>query len=88
MSAFVPCLVRPPEVVPRLDDAWLDEYLRIVAARAGPGRTRWLACLRAEGFLRRAENRDQVRSNRSRFMTLFHAATKSRTNFSFASSHP
>jgi hypothetical protein len=29
----------------------------------------------------------QTRSNRSRFMTLFHAATKSRTNFSFASSH-
>ena len=30
---------------------------------------------------------DQTRSKRSRFMTLFHAATKSRTNFSFASSH-
>jgi len=29
---------------------------------------------------------DQARSNRSRFMTLTHAATKSRTNFSFASS--
>jgi hypothetical protein len=29
---------------------------------------------------------DQARSNRSRFITLFHAATKSRTNFSFASS--
>ncbi len=28
---------------------------------------------------------DQARSNRSRFMTLPHAATKSRTNFSFAS---
>ena len=27
---------------------------------------------------------DQARSNRSRFITLFHAATKSRTNFSFA----
>jgi hypothetical protein len=29
---------------------------------------------------------DQTRSNRSRFITLFHAATKSFTNFSFASS--
>ena len=29
---------------------------------------------------------DQVRSNRSRFITLSHAATKSVTNFSFASS--
>ena len=29
---------------------------------------------------------DQARSKRSRFMTLSHAATKSRTNFSFASS--
>ena len=29
---------------------------------------------------------DQARSNRSRFITLTHAATKSRTNFSFASS--
>jgi integrase/recombinase XerD len=36
MSAFVPCVVRPPGVVPRLDDAWLDEYLRFVAARARP----------------------------------------------------
>jgi hypothetical protein len=32
-------------------------------------------------------HRDQARSNRSRFMTLSHAATKSRTNFSFESSH-
>ena len=30
---------------------------------------------------------DQARSKRSRFITLSHAATKSRTNFSFASSH-
>ncbi|XVQ14239.1 endonuclease/exonuclease/phosphatase family protein [Spirillospora sp. CA-255316] len=30
--------------------------------------------------------RDQARSYRSRFITLSHAATKSRTNFSFASS--
>ena len=30
---------------------------------------------------------DQARSNRSRFMTLSHAATKSRTNLSFESSH-
>ena len=30
---------------------------------------------------------DQSRSNRSRFMTLSQAATKSRTNFSLASSH-
>jgi hypothetical protein len=29
---------------------------------------------------------DQARSNRSRFITLSHAATKSRANFSFASS--
>jgi hypothetical protein len=35
----------------------------------------------------RPGHRDQARSNRSRFMTLSHAATKSRTNFSFASSH-
>ena len=35
----------------------------------------------------RPGHRDQVRSNRSRFMTLSHAATKSPTNFSFASSH-
>jgi len=34
----------------------------------------------------RPGHRDQARSNRSRFMTLSHAATKSRTNFSFASS--
>jgi hypothetical protein len=32
-------------------------------------------------------NVDQARSKRSRFMTLSHAATKSRTNFSFESSH-
>jgi hypothetical protein len=31
---------------------------------------------------------DQARSNRSRFMTLFHAATKSCRNFCWASSHP
>ena len=30
---------------------------------------------------------DRIRSNRSRFITLSHAATKSRTNFSRASSH-
>src|SRR5438477_11483688 len=30
---------------------------------------------------------DQARSKRSRFITLAHAATKSRTNFSFESSH-
>src|SRR5688572_22640768 len=35
----------------------------------------------------RLGHRDQARSNRSRFMTLSHAVTKSRTNFSFASSH-
>ena len=35
----------------------------------------------------RPGHRDQARSNRSRFMTLSHAATKSRTNFSFASPH-
>gem|GEM_PF-4010351 len=29
----------------------------------------------------------QARSKRSRFMTLFHAAMKSRTNFSFESAH-
>jgi len=32
--------------------------------------------------------RDQARSNRSAFMTLFQAAAKSRTNFSCASSWP
>ena len=31
---------------------------------------------------------DQARSNRSRFMTLFHTATKSCRNFSWESSHP
>jgi AcrR family transcriptional regulator len=31
---------------------------------------------------------DQARSKRSRFITLFHAATKSCTNFSWESSHP
>ena len=31
-------------------------------------------------------DRYQARSNRSAFITLFHAATKSVTNFSFASS--
>jgi hypothetical protein len=30
---------------------------------------------------------DQAMSKRSRFITLFHAATKSRTNFSFESRH-
>ena len=34
----------------------------------------------------RPGHRDQARSNRSRFMTLFHAATKSAANFSGASS--
>ena len=32
-------------------------------------------------------SRDQARSNRSRFITLAHAAAKSCTNLSFASSH-
>jgi len=36
----------------------------------------------------RRDQADPARSNRSRFMTLFHAATKSRTNFSCASSLP
>jgi hypothetical protein len=35
----------------------------------------------------RPGNLDQARSKRSRFMTLSHAATKSRANFSFESSH-
>jgi hypothetical protein len=35
----------------------------------------------------RSERRDQTRSNRSRFMTLSHAATKSRANFSCESEH-
>ena len=39
---------------------------------------------RSAGWPTRAS--DQARSNRSRFMTLFHAAAKSRTNFSLASS--
>src|SRR3954447_23419033 len=34
----------------------------------------------------RPRHRDHARSNRSRFMTLSHAATKSRMNFSFPSS--
>ena len=37
--------------------------------------------------LTKSEEADQARSKRSRFMTLSHAATKSRTNFSFESSH-
>jgi hypothetical protein len=37
--------------------------------------------------LGRTERRDQARSNRSRFMTLSHAATKSSTNLRFESLH-
>ncbi len=37
-------------------------------------------------MIRRGSGEDQARSNRSRFITLSHAATKSFTNFSFASS--
>ena len=51
------------------------------ASRAGPRRAPEWFRLTSESY------RDQARSNRSRFMTLCHAATKSRTNFSFASSH-
>ena len=37
----------------------------------------------------RGSNGDvQARSNRSRFMTFFHTATKSRRNFSWESPHP
>ena len=39
-------------------------------------------CGRANSFRPTAQLRGQRRSNRSRFMTLSHAATKSRTNFS------
>ena len=41
----------------------------------------------ARGGDRTQFTRDQARSNRSRFITLVHAATKSRTNFSCESSH-
>jgi hypothetical protein len=37
--------------------------------------------------LARVHRRGQTRSNRSRFMTLSHAATKSRANFSSESAH-
>ena len=36
----------------------------------------------------RAQSSNQATSKRSRFITLFHAATKSRTNVSCPSSHP
>ena len=51
------------------------------ARPASPGRPRGPAWTSPSG-----EVEDQARSNRSRFITLFHAATKSCTNFSFASS--
>jgi hypothetical protein len=68
-----------------------DGYRRLLAWAAGHG---WRPD-RGEGaptgsrgrpIVGPPPHRDQARSNRSRFMTLFHAATKSRTNFSFASS--
>ena len=41
-----------------------------------------------DSFYRFKELYDQARSKRSRFITLFHTATKSCTNFSSESSHP
>ena len=57
-----------------------------LTAESGPLVRPSIACVRrsTDG----APARDQARSKRSRFMTLSHAATKSRTNFSPASSAP
>ena len=56
--------------------------LRIIQAQVDRLETEIDAMNAALAPLRRAGSR----SKRSRFITLFHAATKSRTNFSFASS--
>jgi hypothetical protein len=48
---------------------------------------RWPAGLSNGNQTEPTIRQDLGRSNRSRFMTLSHAATKSRTNFSPASSH-
>ncbi len=45
------------------------------------------AAWKGAGLERPVASSDQARSKRSSFMTLSHAATKSRTNFSFESSH-
>ena len=58
----------------------LDHTVSLRRNGAGPS-------VRADPLSDAERHRHQARSNRSRFMTLFHAATKSRTNFSFASSH-
>lgn len=60
-------------------------------ARRGPRPRRAVGVVRDVGEVRagrwgRPGPHDQARSNRSRFITLSHAATKSFTNFSFASS--
>ena len=85
-----------PELAqPVLDD---DGGFPGVAVKSGASARapRWMACLTVRSPDRarsgrlddgRPERWDQARSNRSRFMTLSHAATKSRTNFSRASSH-
>jgi hypothetical protein len=47
----------------------------------------WLVTRMSWNLVPNSEEGDQARSKRSRFMTLSHAITKSRTNFSFESSH-
>ena len=64
--------------------AALVTTLRSLGAGAGPCQSRPAA--RPAWTSRSGEVEDQARSNRSRFITLVHAATKSCTNFSFASS--
>ena len=54
-------------------------------SRADGQRTRGARHVRVNSAA--STGKGQSRSKRSRFMTLSHAATKSRTNFSFASSH-
>jgi hypothetical protein len=58
----------------------VGRYEPFGAGRIGTSMVGW------EGEDRPAED-VQARSNRSRFMTLFHAVTKSRTNVSLASPH-
>ena len=64
---------------------WYPWYMRRLAER--PANV-WFAMRQILPFVAPRPNvrGPQARSKRSRFITLFHAATKSRTNFSFASS--
>ncbi len=76
----------PPPVIPEADasaEAIGDpDTSTAVGALAGP------VCWRGHRHCGAAASRpDQARSNRSRFITLVHAATKSFTNFSLESAH-